>query len=73
MTRGLKLRGPDAAGAAVLEVASAGRLCSPSVTKLVPPADLSGGRGEKLQPTQKLKAILANPTIRRFLIHYFAL
>ena len=24
-----------------------------------------------LQSTQKLKAILANPTIRRFLIHYF--
>ena len=26
-----------------------------------------------LQPTQKLKANLANPTIRRFLIHYFEL
>ena len=26
-----------------------------------------------LQPTQKLKATLANPTIRRFLIHYFEL
>ena len=25
-----------------------------------------------LQPTQKLKAILANPTIRRFLIHYLS-
>ena len=29
--------------------------------------------GEDLQPTQKLKANLANPTIRRFLIHYFEL
>ena len=27
----------------------------------------------ELQPTQKLKATLANPTIRRFLIHYFEL
>ena len=30
-------------------------------------------KGRLLQPTQILKAILANPTIRRFLIHYFTL
>ena len=30
-------------------------------------------RARHLQPTQKLKAILANPAIRRFLIHYLAL
>ena len=28
---------------------------------------------KKTQPTQKLKATLANPTIRRFLIHYLEL
>ena len=27
----------------------------------------------RIQPTQKLKAKMANPTIRRFLIHYFEL
>ena len=31
------------------------------------------GRGKRLQSSQKLKATLANPTIRRFLIHYFEL
>ena len=34
---------------------------------------LQRGRGERLQPTQKLKANLANPIIRLFLIHYFEL
>ena len=36
------------------------------------PLDLTR-REATLQPTQKLKAILANPATRCFLIHYFAL
>ena len=40
----------------------------------VPGGVCSGGwQNRTIQPTQKLKANLANPTIRRFLIHYFEL